>query len=91
MQTAGFQASRQAPAASLEAQIGQLYDEIRDLVARSQESPELQASIEQKEKQLLALQSAEAKAWLQQAQARRHLRPGEGYRLLDRAAKLLES
>ncbi len=75
----------------LEARINQLYDEIRDLVARSAENPGLETKIERKREKLRALQAEEATAWRQRAGARRHLKLGEGYRLLERAARLLGS
>ena len=74
----------------LEAQIGQLYEEIRELVARSAEEPGLDAEIERKREQLHRLQTEEAAAWRRRADERRHLKPGEGYRLLERARELLE-
>ncbi len=80
----------QPNATPLDAQIDQLYDEIRDLVVRSAENLDLEAEIESKRMQLHALQVEEAEAWMQQAEARRHLKPGEGYRLLERAERLLD-
>ncbi len=77
--------------ASLEVQIDELYDEIRDLVVRSATSPSLKTEIERKRVRLQALQAEEAAAWRQRAEAQRHLKPGEGYRLLERAASLLDS
>ncbi len=82
----------QLPDASpLEARIDQLYDEIRDLVARSAENPGIKTEIEHKRKVLRALQAEEAAAWRQRADARLHLKPGKGYRLLKRAASLFDS
>ncbi len=75
----------------LETQIDQLYDEIRDLVAASAENPELKGEIERNQEWLHALQVEEAEAWKQKAESRRHLKPGEGYRLLKQATSLLES
>ena len=75
----------------LEEQIDRLYDEIRELVGRSAENPGLKTEIESKREQLQALQAEEASAWRQRADARRHLKPGEGYRLLERATSLLDS
>lgn len=74
----------------LEARIDQLYDEIRDLVAGSIEDPGLEGEIERKREQLQVLQTEEASAWRHRADARRHLKPGEGYRLLERATTLLD-
>lgn len=84
-------ASEQPDATPLETQIDQIYDELRDLVGRSADNPDLKAEIESKRKQLRALQVEEAAAWRQRAEARRHLKPGEGYRLLQRAERLLDS
>ncbi len=75
----------------LEAQIDELYDEIRDLVVHSAENPGLKTEIEHKREKLRALQAEEAAAWRRRADARLHLKPGEGYRLLERAARLLGS
>ncbi len=75
----------------LEAQIDQLYDDIRELVVRSAENPGLETEIERKREKLREPQSAEAAAWRQRADARRHLKPGEGDHLLERAARLLDS
>lgn len=74
---------------SLEARIDQLYDEIRDLVMHSKSNLDLGIEIEEKRQELQALQTEEAAAWRQQAEGRRHLKPGEGYRLLERAEGLL--
>ncbi len=78
-------------ASPLEAQIDELYDEIRDLVVRSAEDPGLKTEIEHKREKLRSLQAEEAAAWRQRADARLHLKPGDGYRLLERAARLLDT
>ncbi len=75
----------------LESRIDQLYDEIRDLVGRSAENPSLETEIQHKREKLRTIQAEEAAAWRQRADARRRLKPGEGYRLLERAARLLGS
>ncbi len=82
--------SREHSDATLEAEIDQIYDELRDLVARSAADPGLLSEVERKRGQLHALQVEEAKAWRQRADAGRYLRPGEGYQLLERATRLLE-
>lgn len=84
-------AASQHPDATLEARIDKLYDEIRDLVARSAENPGLEVEIELKRGELHELQVEEAEAWREQAEERRHLKPGEGYRLLERAEESLAS
>ncbi len=84
-------AAQPADSISLEAQIDRLYDEIRDLVVRSAENPNLELEILEKRAQLRDLQRKEAAAWKRRADARRHLKPGEGYRLLEQARELLET
>jgi hypothetical protein len=79
-----------ADIARLELAIDQVYDELRDLVARSGEDPRLTRELKGKHKQLHALQVEEAAALRCQAEARLHLKPGEGYRILERAERLLE-
>lgn len=73
----------------LERQIDGTYDEIRDLVERSAGEPDIAAEIEQKYKQLRSFQEEAAAAMERQATARLQLKPGEGYDLLERAARLL--
>ncbi len=68
----------------LEAKINQIYDELRDLVGRSVEEPGLANEVERKREQLHALQMEEATAMRRQAESRLHLKPGEGYQLLER-------
>lgn len=75
---------------SLEAKIDQLYDEIRDLRARSAKDPGVADEIEHKREQLHALQVEEAAAWRSRAEASRHLKPGEGRQILERAEQLLQ-
>ncbi|MCP3959109.1 MAG: hypothetical protein GY719_14760 [bacterium] len=77
--------------APLEGQIDRLFDEIRDLVVRSAENPASKSEIERKREELRALQEKEAAAWRRDRVARAHLKPGEGYRLLELAANLLDS
>ncbi len=84
-------AAQLSDASPLEAQIDELYDEIRDLVVRSAEDPGLKTEIEHKREKLRSLQAEEAAAWRQRADARLHLKPGDGYRLLERAARLLDT
>ncbi len=57
-------AEQESDVSSVEARIDQLYDEIRDLVARSAENPDLEADIERKREKLRALQTEEAAAIL---------------------------
>ncbi len=73
----------------LEAAIDRIYAELRDLVARSATVPGLAVEIERKREKLHALQVEEAAALRRQAESRLHLKPGEGYRALERAERLL--
>ncbi len=78
-----------ADVAKLETAIDEIYEELRDLVARSAEDNGLASEIEHKREQLHDLQLEEAAALRRQAEARLHLKPGEGYRILERAEQLL--
>ncbi len=75
----------------LETRIDQLYDQLRDLVARSAREPGLGAEIDEKRHQLVALQENEARLAERRAWSRLRIKPGEGYRLLERVEKLLET
>lgn len=86
---AGFDLATPQPNAGLEAKIDEIYDEIRELVVRSAKEPGLESEIADKRRKLQELQAEEAEAWRRQAEAQRHLRPGDGYRLLKRAEGLL--
>jgi len=82
---------REPPAAlSLTAKIDELYNELGALRARSVKDPGVESDIEHKREQLHALQVEEAAAWRSQAEAHRHLKPGEGRQILERAEQLLE-
>lgn len=74
----------------IEMRIDRLYDEIRELVARSAEDPSLQAEISRKRKKLRTLQEQEADLMEQRADARLRFDPEDGNRLLERAQRLLE-
>ncbi len=73
----------------LEARIDQLYDQLRLLVARSAREPGLGREIDEKRRQLVALQEEEAKLAERRARARLRIKPGDGYRMLERVEKLL--
>lgn len=74
----------------LETRIDQLYDQLRALVARSAREPGLHGEIDEKRRLLAALQEEEAKLAERRAQSRLRIKPGEGYRMLERVEKLLE-
>ena len=74
----------------LEAAIDKIYDELRNLVARSAADPGLAGEIERKREQLHDRQVEEAAVLRRQAEARLHLKPGEGYQILEQAERLLE-
>ncbi len=76
-------------ALQIEAEIDRLYDEIRDLVARSADAPEVKTEIERKREQLHALKVEEAAVLRRRAESMRRLAPGEGDRLLKHAEELL--
>ena len=69
---------------SAETEINALYAEIRDLVARSGEEPELQAEIHRTIERLRRLQQEEAARMRERFEARRRLKPGTGWDLLKR-------
>ncbi len=75
----------------LETRIDQLYDQLRDLVARSAREPSLRGEIDEKRCQLAALQEEEARLAEGRARSRLQIQPGEGYRMLERVEKLLET
>ncbi len=74
----------------LETRIDQLYDQLRALVARSAHEPGLRGEIDEKRRQLVALQEEEAKLAERRARSRLQIKPGEGYCMLERVEKLLE-
>ena len=74
----------------LETRIDQVYDQLGDLVARSALEPGLRGEIDEMRRQLIALQEEEAKLAEQRAVSRLRIKPGEGYRMLERVEKLLE-
>ncbi len=83
--------SPQERAEKIETRIDELYDELRALVARSGSEPDLRGAIDEKRRQLAALQEEEAELAERRARSRLRRQPGEGYRMLDRVEKLLES
>jgi AbrB family looped-hinge helix DNA binding protein len=76
-------------AVQIEAEIDQIYDDLRELVARSADDPEVEAEIERKRGQLHALKVEEAAVLRRRAEAMQRLKPGEGERLLRHAEELL--
>ncbi len=75
----------------LESGIDQLYDQLRALVARSTSEPSLRDEIDEKRRQLSRLQEEEAKLAERRARSRLLIKPGEGYRMLERVEKLLDT
>ena len=75
----------------LETRIDELYDQLRTLVARSAHEPGLRGEIGEKRRQLVALQEEEARLAERRARSRLRIQPGEGYRMLERVEKLLET
>ncbi len=78
-------------AEEIETRIDELYEDLRALVARSGSEPDLRGAIDEKRRQLVALQEEEAELAERRARSRLQIQPGEGYRMLDRVEKLLES
>ncbi len=76
-------------AMQIEAEIDQIYDQLRDLVARSAEDAGIQKEIERKRKQLHALKVEEAAVLRRRAECMRRLEPGEVDRHLRHAGGLL--
>lgn len=76
-------------AMQVEAEIDQVYDEIRELVTRPRDTPDLQAEIERKREELHTLKVEEAAILRRRAESMRRLGPGEGDRLLRHAEELL--
>ncbi len=83
--------SKDRDAKRIETRIDQLYDQLRDLVTRSACEAGLSAEIDEKRRQLVALQEKEAQLAERRARSRLRIKPGEGYRMLERVEKLLES
>ncbi len=75
----------------LETRIDRYYDQLRELVVRSACEPGLRAEIDEKRRQLVALQDEEAQLAERRARSRLQIKPGEGYRVLERIEKLLET
>jgi hypothetical protein len=75
---------------SLEGQISQLYEELRQLVARAAHDPAVRGEIERKRQQLRSLQAVEADRARQRAEARLPFTLTEGREALERAARRLE-
>ncbi len=72
----------------LESRIDQLYDQLRALVVRSASEPGLRDEIDEKRRQLIRLQEEEARLAERRARSRLLIKPGEGYRILERLEKL---
>ncbi len=76
-------------AVQIEAEIDQIYDDIRELVARSADDTDVEAELERKRRQLHVLKVEEAAVLRRRAESMRRLKPGEGDRLLKHAEELL--
>lgn len=76
-------------AVQIEAEIDQIYDDIRELVARSADDTDVEAELERKRRRLHALKVEEAAVLRRRAESMRRLKPGEGDRLLRHAEELL--
>ncbi len=76
-------------AKQIEAEIDQIYDQLRDLVARSADDAGVLAEIERKREQLHALKVEEAAVLRRRAESMRRLGPGEVKALLRHAEGLL--
>lgn len=73
----------------LDAEIERLYDEIRDLVSRVSQEPDLRDEIERRQAELHRLQELEAGEIWERLAASRHLKPGSGWQLLAEIDKRL--
>lgn len=76
-------------AMKIEAEIDQIYDDLRELVARSPDNLDVKTEIERKRRRLHALKVEEAAVLRRRAESMRRLKPGEGERLLKHAEELL--
>jgi hypothetical protein len=81
--------TRQRDAIQIEAEIDQIYDQLRVLVARAANDPETQSEIQHKRQHLRALKVEEAEILRRRAESMLQLDPGEGDRLLRHAEELL--
>lgn len=82
-------ASRDAELPPRSSEIDQLYEELRQLVTQ-EESPDVAEKIQERLEELRALQEEEAD-WLQRNfESRLHLKPGTGWKTLEKARRLLE-
>jgi hypothetical protein len=72
-----------------EAVIDSLYDQLRDLVVRSAEKPELRREIDPLVRKLRMLQAQEADAMESRYRERLLLQPGEGRQALEAGRRLL--
>jgi len=73
----------------LEMEIDRVYDELGKLVAKSAGEATVTSAIHLKRQQLRALQEQEAAIARRRAESHLHLRPGQGYEALARAASLV--
>jgi len=76
-------------AMKIEAEIDRIYDDLRELVARSPDDSDAKAEIERSRRRLHALKVEEAAVLRRRAESMRRLKAGEGDRLLKHAEELL--
>ena len=76
-------------APSVDDEIGSLYSEIRDLLARSDQENGLGVEIQSRYRRLRQLQTTEADAMQARFEASRNLMPGRGWEALRRAHEIL--
>ncbi len=74
---------------SREEAINRLYTELRPLMSRAVVDPSLEEEVQAKLALLRRLQTEEADEMEKRLEARLHLKPGDGYRALERARELL--
>lgn len=71
-------------------EIDDLYSEIRELMARSAAGDDLTVQVERRFRRLRELQEEEADAMEAVFRDRHRLQPGEGFRALERARKIID-
>lgn len=70
-------------------EIYSLYAELRELMVRSEDEPDLEEEMESRFRRLRQLQTAEADAMHAAFESGRHLAPGRGWRALEKAREIL--
>ena len=84
------QSDRKNAERSRSEEIDHLYSELRALMFRSAAGEDLDVQIENRFRQLRALQEEEADSMEARFRARHRLQPGEGHRALEYARKIIE-